>query len=368
MEVIFGLAFLLFLIYMFVGTISVIIASFKPRKRKSRIYDFQKNDISESRRAQQSYNLIKNSPFSLKYEKTGSSETNVVYLIRNDKLGALKIGVGQLGRVLQLVNSTTSRNSDGQKVGWEVLRLAYFADMKQAYLAESKVLFHWRNQLNLSIFLSANQMGFAHMKLGNSKVWVYTGGHTETVNSSEICKLFTWELVTKSTGFLSETIGDSDEILIHQDCEYLHKFNASEFQRRKRKSRAKREPRVKVTFENQEERFWSKISKVTEEPHCWVWNSGTTNGYGIGHYEEKLELVHRITWRLLKGEIPPKSCGVRNCVNPEHWFIELSQEYECTNVECNRKSETTTRPGLCKTCRQREKRKRRKEKQNNLEM
>lgn len=57
---------------------------------------------------------------------------------------------------------------------------------------------------------------------------------------------------------------------------------------------------------------------------CWIWDRATRpNGYGIVWDGFKLEGAHRLTYRMMVGEIPEKHdldhlCRVRNCVNPKH--------------------------------------------------
>jgi hypothetical protein len=57
----------------------------------------------------------------------------------------------------------------------------------------------------------------------------------------------------------------------------------------------------------------------------WLWTAALDNaGYGMLNVGlGKIDRVHRISYRLYKGEIPPglvidHICRVRNCVNPRH--------------------------------------------------
>jgi hypothetical protein len=355
---------------MLFGTMYLFLEALKPqaRRRGGRSFSsrLQNTELLERKKASESYNAIRNSKHSLKYMDKNSENLNIVYFISNPTLEALKIGVGQVGRINQLINSTLSRDTNGLKVGWQILRLAYFEEMKDAYKAEARVMHHWRNDLKLSECLNAKDMGFSQMKLVNKRVWLPTGGHTETVNMNSICKNFTWNIVLNSEGNIGEDKEYSINQLDHHNCEELHIFNESGFNLSLTNRRIRKKSTSSKLQYSDDELLWSKIQKLDEVPNCWMWNSATTNGYAIGTYKGDVDLIHRVTWKIQFGEIPNKSflrndCGSRNCVNPDHWRLEVSQEYECVSSDCGKKSETVTKPGLCKTCRQREKRKRRKE-------
>lgn len=65
--------------------------------------------------------------------------------------------------------------------------------------------------------------------------------------------------------------------------------------------------------------FESHTFPITETG-CWIWTMGLT-GAGYGHCG--LDLAHRVSYRLYKGDIPKgkfilHSCDVRCCVNPAH--------------------------------------------------
>lgn len=67
--------------------------------------------------------------------------------------------------------------------------------------------------------------------------------------------------------------------------------------------------------------FWSKIKFVRS---CWIWSGQkNSNGYGMFLHRRKGYLPHRVSFRKLVGEIPPKMvldhlCQNRLCVNPAH--------------------------------------------------
>lgn len=70
------------------------------------------------------------------------------------------------------------------------------------------------------------------------------------------------------------------------------------------------------------DRFWEKVDRTAD---CWEWiGSRTTAGYGNFRIAEgEWDYAHRLTYRLLVGEIPAglhvdHLCRNRACVNPEH--------------------------------------------------
>lgn len=70
-------------------------------------------------------------------------------------------------------------------------------------------------------------------------------------------------------------------------------------------------------------RFWSKVDR-SDPDGCWPWIAKTRSmGYGYFHWQGQQRPAHRVSWQLLRGEIPANAdldhlCRNRVCVNPAH--------------------------------------------------
>jgi hypothetical protein len=68
------------------------------------------------------------------------------------------------------------------------------------------------------------------------------------------------------------------------------------------------------------DRLWSRVEKTDT---CWLWTGANWNGYGQIRADNRVRLVHRVSYELLVGPIPEgfqidHLCRVHNCVNPAH--------------------------------------------------
>lgn len=73
--------------------------------------------------------------------------------------------------------------------------------------------------------------------------------------------------------------------------------------------------------------FWKDVDKhgpMWNGTPCWIWTGMKgSGGYGIKAVRHKNKVAHRVSWQLLRGEIPPgltldHLCLRPSCVNPDH--------------------------------------------------
>ena len=81
---------------------------------------------------------------------------------------------------------------------------------------------------------------------------------------------------------------------------------------------------------NLPDNFTSKFA--VDHNGCWIWTASTRNeGYGCYWFRNKLWRAHRVSWTLLKGEIPEgmlvlHKCDIPQCVNPDHLEVVSFRE------------------------------------------
>ena len=94
------------------------------------------------------------------------------------------------------------------------------------------------------------------------------------------------------------------------------------------------------------DRFYDKITPVTESG-CWLWEANTNaGGYGTIGYKGKIVKAHRLSYILHNGDIPDglhvlHKCDVRCCVNPDHLFVGTHLD---NMRDCSKKGRKSKKP------------------------
>jgi hypothetical protein len=77
-------------------------------------------------------------------------------------------------------------------------------------------------------------------------------------------------------------------------------------------------------------RFWNKVDIKDNTEECWNWTAYICpDGYCSFRLYDKMVLAHRVTYMLIKGEIPNRLqvlhlCNNPLCCNPKH--LELGNQ------------------------------------------
>lgn len=100
------------------------------------------------------------------------------------------------------------------------------------------------------------------------------------------------------------------------------------------------------------DKFWSKVLK---SDGCWLWTGAEGGGvyrYGAFCVDGKMVGAHRVSYRLVYGEIPKgleicHRCDVPKCVRPDHLFAASHLENMRDSQAKGRMSGSLSK-GVCK--------------------
>lgn len=342
------------------------------------------------------------------YPENPNPQEFLVYFIASEELGALKIGVGTSGRVLQLLSSTIRSDEGFENVGWRVLRTAAFSYGSEdyesgrdaGYEAERRVLYYWRKHLKLSAKVSERDMGWAELDYLGRRGFHLTKGFTETVDLNSVCESSSWKIVMSSPGYLGEGSSfHSGRPLRNNSAAAISGSTApgySSYKQSLARDRSKasyssnndltssdKEPAERTSHSGigsvpksppirknkprpksdgtKDGKFWARVKKNSNGCWDWIGSISTDSGYATMLWEGTPKPAHRVSWQLRHGKMPTGDflmnvCGQRACVNPDHWELKrmLSpEERTCLTENCDGISVKKMVDGYCTKCERR---------------
>jgi hypothetical protein len=240
-------------------------------------------------------------------------------------------------------------------------------------------------------------MGWSELYYKGSKGWHRTKGYTETVDMSEVCEESSWNIVVNSPGYIGEGSSFFQERQLRSNPSKSIKGKVAkgyyEYKRSLDSAGRTKTPQtdsapastnsissiasIPVSTNRRKNnvyakgdgtdlgRFWARVKK-NESTGCWEWRGSLVDTkYGTMLWNNVPKTAHRIAWELERGEVGESSillnkCGLRSCVNPEHWDIHLKEVRICLTPDCGGISRTKIVEGYCEKCVSRRKRERRR--------
>ena len=281
----------------------------------------------------------------------GNASDNLVYLIANETLGVLKIGIGKIGRVRQYFLSSDD---------WILVGCFDFLDMPDARLAERAVLRFWRHEcLQPAMKI---QLGSAPLlsSQGTRQVRALRG-ETETVCIDTVCEHCTIALIKRSAGFVDDfALALKTRSPRKVTCRATSSGD-KRIQSALQWTESNKTSKVKSVrpYSSLDEFIESNIQKGGSGPNqCWIWNGASSNGYAYASWGGKLVRVHRYIFQRdnadLDGINLTNICGQRICVNSAHWALLVANEQKiCISPDC---ASDVFKKDLCSACFQRRKR------------
>ena len=283
----------------------------------------------------------------------GNTDDDLVYLLANEDLGIIKVGIGRLGRIRQYFLSSDS---------WIQIGCFSFSDKSDARLAERAVLRFWRHECSKA---SPNvYLGSAPMLTSTGKTEIRSlRGETETVEIDVICEHCTVEVIRKSSGCLGSfnsqlrsrdarnvtcRAGSMGDQRIQNALEWVHLGGVT------------KSISIKA-YTSIDEMIDANIRKEgSGSNRCWIWTSSTNSGYAYVMWDGKPVRVHRFIYKRENPDIGNRilinSCGNRSCVNSAHWdALVENNEKTCITPDC---LSPVLKKDLCSACSQRQKRRR----------